>query len=315
MTSFIPSQHFKDFTDFIIKRCIDNDQFYFTIFPLFIDVLLPFSISNDCKESIKDLALEQITDFKDFKKYFTSLFFYYKLLEERYTLQLEILRLIKSLASSAFNEVDARKSEGAAVTADIPPQQPRVEAIQTVFEHYTLLNELDSKILKAKTDFEHIHYWEFSEFHSFILGSAPTANAPNADATANAPNADNANANATADATADATANANATGSVETKQSEPAGESDAEEPLEVKVDSNTLGKPRPLNIELVAGFIPKCTQNLKKEKFVIDLDSLFDDSPDVLFQKFVLLMCNNYTANPDFINAKFWVLSQLYSRL
>jgi hypothetical protein len=308
MTSFVPSPHFIDFTNFIIKRCIDNDMFYFTIFPLFIDGLLPFSSSNECKAYFKDLTLEGITDSKDYKKYFSSLFFYYNLLEERYSLQLTALQLIQSLASSAYNLVDARATEGA-VAATIPPQQPRFVQIQNLLDHYILLNEVDSKILKAKTDFEYIQYWDFSQLHSFISGGSPDPT----NATANAPT------NATANAPTNATEYA---GSVEAKESEPPGEetqgeAKIDEPPEVKVEQPNvaLGQPRPLNTTLIKPFILKCIQNLKKEGFVIDLDSLFDDSPDLLFKKFALVICNNYTASADFNNAKFWVLSQLYSRL
>jgi len=299
MTSFVPSPHFIDFTNFIIKRCIDNDMFYFTIFPLFIDGLLHFSSSNDCKASIKDLTLEGITDSKDYKKYFSSLFFYYNLLEERYDLQLKALSLIQELASSAHNMVDARATEGAVPTL-IQPQQPRFVQIQTLLDHYILLNDIDSKILKAKTDFEYIQYWDFSQLHSFISGGSPdpTNATPSDNTTPSDPNA---------------TAYA---GSVEAKgEGEHASEETDGEPPDVNIANVALGQPRPLNTTLIKPFILKCIQNLKKEGFVIDLDSLFDDSPDILFKKFALVICNNYTASADFNNAKFWLLSQLYSRL
>ena len=58
-----------------------------------------------------------------------------------------------------------------------------------------------------------------------------------------------------------------------------------------------------------------CISNMDKPAFSIDLKTIIDDSPELIFQKFVKTICKNFNNPTSFIDAKFWVLSQLFTRL
>ena len=286
MAPFIPSAHFIDFTNLIIKRCIDDDNFNFTIFPLFIQFFLPFSSSKSCKASISDMQLEYKTQFKDYKIYFKSLLLYYKLLTERYNTQSSLFSNIEDLASLAYNVVDATSSEmGAPTPSSSPTVRPREPLIETIQQSFIQLNLLNSAILKEETNFKHIVDWDCSDLHFFIRGKPINTATDPATAPATDP--------ATAPATDPATAPANA------PPTTPATSTDTSRPITGDTSE----------------FAQKCVQNMKGDKFVVDFNSLIDDTPDILFKKYITIVCNLFENDDSFNHAKFWVLSQLYTRL
>ena len=61
--------------------------------------------------------------------------------------------------------------------------------------------------------------------------------------------------------------------------------------------------------------IKKCIDNMNKPPFSIDTNTIIDDPPEIIFQKFVKVICNNFNTADSFNDAKFWVLSQLFTRL
>jgi hypothetical protein len=284
MAPFVPSAHFIDFTNLIIKRCIDDDHFNFTIFPLFIQFFLPFSSSKDCKASIDDMQLEYKTHFKDYKMYFKSLLLYYKLLTERYNTQSSLFSNIENLASLAYNVIDATSSEmGSPTPSSSPTTTSREPLIGSIQQSFIQLNQLNSAILKEETNFKHIVDWDCSDLHFFIRGKPLVATSTTTHpATTTDP--------ATTTSTTDPATTTSTTTDPATDTSRP-------------ITGN------------ISEFAQKCVQNMKGDKFVVDFDSLIDDTPDILFKKYITIVCNLFDNDDSFNNAKFWVLSQLYTRL
>jgi hypothetical protein len=54
---------------------------------------------------------------------------------------------------------------------------------------------------------------------------------------------------------------------------------------------------------------------MNEPPFSIDINTLFNDGPEIVFQKFVKVICKNFSTTASFNDAKFWVLSQLFTRL
>ena len=62
-------------------------------------------------------------------------------------------------------------------------------------------------------------------------------------------------------------------------------------------------------------FVLDCTSHMFGTQFFIDPATLSNDSPEIVFKKFVWVICNNFYTDASFNDAKFWVLSQLFTRL
>lgn len=62
-------------------------------------------------------------------------------------------------------------------------------------------------------------------------------------------------------------------------------------------------------------FIQKCIDNMNKPAFSIDTNTIIDDPPEIIFKKFVKVICANFNTAEYFNDAKFWVLSQLFTNL
>ena len=235
--SFTPS-YLTEFTDFIIKRSIEDTHFNFLIFPLFMKYLLPFKTPQLCIEKL-DIEVESKSDYKDYVVYFKSLFDYYILLSQKHALQHDTLQFFDNLIS---NPGDAHSTE-ATVSRD-PSQQDstgfkkRQQNIDHIRQNYKQISLLDSQIKDAAKRFNTVLTWECNDLHLII-----------------------------------------------TTESEP------------------------------TQLITKCIENMNKSPFSIKIDTLFDDGPEIVFQKFVKVICKNFTTTASFNDAKFWVLSQLFTRL
>jgi hypothetical protein len=62
-------------------------------------------------------------------------------------------------------------------------------------------------------------------------------------------------------------------------------------------------------------FINACVNNMDQKDLFIDVLSLADDDPELIFKKFVLIIAKSFPEATSFNKAKFWVLTQLFTRL
>jgi hypothetical protein len=263
MTSFVPSFYLRDFTKFIIKRCIDNNHFNFTIFPIFIEFLIPFNDSKSCLTKL-DINLEKGNEYKEYTNYFKLLFHYFNLLETKHNIQLETLTFFNEL-STLVNFTDAHSTELTEPTPITPtPSNPasRESVIKKIKANFIKINDIDANITNANQDFIRVKDWECSDLHLFIN--------PHADIVTTAED------NVTTD------------------------------------QDNVTTAEQPNNEQF---FINKCIQTMNGAEFYIDTKTLTNDPPDLLFKKFIAVLCNNYPNSDSFKHAKFWVISQLFSGL
>ena len=266
MTSFVPSFYLRDFTKFIIKRCIDNNHFNFTIFPVFIEFLIPFNDSKSCLTKL-DINVEKGNEYKEYTNYFKFLFHYFNLLETKHNIQLETLTLFNDL-STLVNFTDAHSTELTnpnPITPITPNPASRESVIKKIKANFIKINDIDANITNANQDFIRVKDWECSDLHLFIH-----------------PHTDNNN-------------------NTDTTNNDNSDVTPAEQPNEAE------------NKEQF--FINKCIQTMNGSEFFIDTKTLTNDPPDLLFKKFIAVLCNNYPNSDSFKHAKFWVISQLFSAL
>ena len=283
MTTFTPSNHLKDFTRFIINKCIDNNHYNFAIFPLFIQFLLPFNDPASCLKNL-DFKVDTQSDFKNYNLYFKNLFHYYNLLDQKHKIQLKTLTHFDSLIALATSSSSAVSTEfvGGAITPEPATAPTRESFIQLIQANYTKINDLDLLISTAIQDFDNVKDWKCNDLHIFInsYNDTPVNNTT-----------DNNNINNNDD---------NNTNNDNTNNDDNSNNN----------DDNTNATPPNLQ-----AFIQKCIVSMNGAESVIDLKTVLDDTPDFLFKKFVTIICTNYNTPEHFNNAKFWVLSQLFYRL
>ena len=252
--SFSPSPNLTDFTDYIVKKCIDNDHFNFAIFPLFMEFLLPFKNAVECKSKLA-IPFDFKTDFKDYTIYFKSLFIYYKLLNKRHDAQFETFKLFNKLIALSKSDFDASTTEGKTSGADVM-EEKKETIIHDIVDKYKQIATYDMDIISAMDDFVLAQSsFTCNDLSSFINGIVAPGTAM---------------------------------------------------PPGVLIDNTNDSIPT---------FIKKCVTNMNQDDFSIEVSSLNDDTPDLIFKKFVLFLCESYSNTESFNNAKFWVFNQLFIRL
>ena len=239
--TFDPS-HLRDFTQFIINKCIEDTHFNFLIFPLFMKFLLPFNSPQDCIKHI-DIDVEFKYDYKNYSLYFKTLFDYYNLLNQKHILQNQTLSFFDSISI-----IDKPPSEQEVSSTEGTSQDPSKKDTTTLKERQTIIDKirlnykviagLDSQIIAAAKHFDNVFTWDCNDLHLAIINNNNT------------------------------------------------------DPL-----------------------IKKCIDNMNKPPFYIDTNTIIDDPPEIIFQKFVKVICTNFNNPASFNDAKFWVLSQLFTRL
>ena len=162
MTDFIPSQEFIKFTDYIIKISHQNDHMFFNIFPLFIRFLLPFNDVASCKANINMEYTGDIIKYRQYDKYFKSLFAYYTLLQQIHLLQYENVSNIKKLNALYVQDPDntALGTEGV-IPSDIAPSEPipsnlteRTQLIEKINKFFVQIQQKEDLLEKALADFK-----------------------------------------------------------------------------------------------------------------------------------------------------------------
>ena len=242
---FVPSPNLIDFTNEIIKQCIHNDHFNFTIFPLFMEFLLPFKNANEC-ETFVGLELDFKSNYKNYTEYFKSLFTYHNILKQKFDLQNIASNDIQSLYSlkTKQSDLDATGTEFSNPTPKPLPINEtfnkQVDLITKIEANLNAIGALDPQIKTLKENFEHNANYNSNDLHSHFL-------------------------------------------------------------------LNELKHSPEL--------IQKCVKNMAGNEKFIDLSTIVDDTPDLIFKKFVIVICKNYPLEAQFNDAKFWVLSQLFTRL
>lgn len=162
MTDFIPSQEFIKFTDYIIKISHQNDHLFFNIFPLFIRFLLPFNDVASCKANINMEYTGDIIKYRQYDKYFKSLFAYYTLLQDIHQLQCNNVVNIGKLNAlySQDPEKSALETEGVIpnelTPGDPPPSnlQQRIDLIEKINQFFVQIQQKEDLLEKALADFK-----------------------------------------------------------------------------------------------------------------------------------------------------------------
>jgi hypothetical protein len=239
--TFDPS-HLRDFTQFIIDKCIEDTHFNFLIFPLFMKFLLPFNSPQECIKKL-DIDLEFKSDYKNYSLYFKTLFDYYNLLSQKHILQcatLDLFDIISDIDTPPSKE-EVLETEGT-TSQDPSKKDPttldtRQPIIDKIRQNYKVIAGLDSQIKAAAKHFDTVFTWDCNDLHLAII------------------------------------------------------------------NNNT----DPL--------ITNCIDNMNKAPFSIVLDTIIDDPPEIIFKKFVKVICTNFNTAESFNDAKFWVLSQLFIKL
>lgn len=241
--TFDPS-HLRDFTQFIINKCIEDTHFNFLIFPLFMKFLLPFNSPQECIKHIV-IDLEFKSDYKNYSLYFKTLFDYYTLLNQKHILQCATLDFFDNILAIDIppSKEEVLSTEGT-TTSQVPSKKDpttlkeRQTIIDKIRQNYKDITGLDSQIIDAAKKFDTVFTWDCNDLHLAIINNNNT------------------------------------------------------DPL-----------------------IKKCIDNMNKPPFSIDINTIIDDPPEIIFQKFVKVICTNFNTAASFNDARFWVLSQLFTRL
>ena len=255
---FEPSHNLIEFTDYIIKRCLDNDYFNFRIFPLFMNFFVPFKNSADCISNV-GVDFDFKSDYKEYILYFKNLFFYFDLLNKKHDLQVKTFKDLGDLITLANKSHDAKDTEIGKPdsTPDSTPDSyldstKREELISKIKNNFISINEFDSQIKSGIEAFDYVKNFNCNDLHSFLVDFVP-----------------------------DGTPH---TGTTSTNS----------------------------NLQF---FINACINNMDKKDLFIDVLSLADDDPELIFKKFVVLIAKSFPDSLSFNNAKFWVMTQLFSRI
>ena len=175
MADFIPSQEFIKFTDYIIKLSLNNDSFALNLFPLLIELFLPFDDSAACIENLKIDYSGDTHPFKNYSKYFRSLITYYKLLKNKYQIQDATVHMIQELVQVASQTSNATPFENASGTPiDNNNLKIKTDLITHIQEQHTLIEQLDTQISKALVEFNDASIF-CSDLHSFFNGTSSTS--------------------------------------------------------------------------------------------------------------------------------------------
>ena len=251
---FEPSHNLIEFTNYIIKRCLDNDYFNFRIFPLFMNFFVPFKNSADCISNV-GVDFDFKSDYKEYIVYFKNLFFYFDLLNKKHDLQVITFNDLGDLITLANKSHDAKDTEigkpDSTPDYDLDSTK-REDLIYKIKNNYISIAEFDSQIKSAIEAFDYVKNFNCNDLHSFLVDFVP-----------------------------DGTPH---TGT-----------------------SSTNSK--------LQFFINACINNMDKKDLFIDVLSLADDDPELIFKKFVVLIAKSFPDSLSFNNAKFWVMTQLFSRI
>jgi len=176
MADFIPSQEFIKFTEYIIKLSLNNDSFALNLFPLLIELFLPFDDSAACIENLKIDYSGDTHPFKDYSKYFKSLITYYNLLKNKCTIQAATVPMIQELVNIASQSKDATPFENATGTPidNNNNLKLKTDLIKQIQEQHTLIEKLDTQISKALVEFNDASIY-CSDLHSFFNGTSSTS--------------------------------------------------------------------------------------------------------------------------------------------
>jgi hypothetical protein len=263
---FEPSHNLIEFTDYIIKRCLDNDYFNFKIFPLFMNFFVPFKNSADCISNV-GVDFDFKSDYKEYILYFKNLFFYFDLLNKKHDLQVLTFKDLAKLIDLAKNDNDATKSEiGGPVSTPDSDDSNREELIYKIKNNFISINDFDSQIKSAIKAFDYVKNFNCNDLHSFLVDFVPDGT-PHTESTV--PTASGSNVPTTS------------------------------------VTTNSK----------LQFFINACINNMDKKDLFIDVLSLDDDDPELIFKKFVVLIAKSFPDSLSFNNAKFWVMYQLFTRI
>jgi hypothetical protein len=157
MTDFIPPQEFIKFTDYIIKVSHQNDHLFFNIFPLFIQFLLPFNDVASCKANVNMEYTGDTIKYKEYDKYFKSLFAYYTLLQEIHQLQNDTVANIVELNAESLQDPTHNALETEGQTQGPLPEstlQRRTQLIQDINQFFIQIQQKEDLLEKAIADFK-----------------------------------------------------------------------------------------------------------------------------------------------------------------
>jgi hypothetical protein len=157
MTEFIPPQEFIKFTDYIIKVSHQNDHLFFNIFTLFIQFLLPFNDVASCKANVNMEYTADTIKYKEYDKYFKSLFAYYNLLQLIHQLQGDTVAFIGELNALSLQDPDntALPTEGQTQSQLLESTlQKRTLLIEDINKLFIQIQQNDDLLEKAIADFK-----------------------------------------------------------------------------------------------------------------------------------------------------------------